>query len=84
MPTNTTDENTNCIPSKKSTSDLVFSKLLLIETRISDIKGQGMTEYALILGVIAMVCFFAIRSLGTSVFDAFFNKAASTFANATK
>jgi len=36
--------------------------------------GQGLTEYALIVGVIALVCIAAVSSLGSSVYDAFFSK----------
>lgn len=37
-------------------------------------KGQGLTEYALIVGVIALVCIAAISSVGGNIYDAFFVK----------
>lgn len=37
-------------------------------------EGQGLTEYALIVGVIALVCIAAISSVGSNIFDAFFVK----------
>jgi Flp pilus assembly pilin Flp len=41
---------------------------------INNEDGQGLTEYALIVGVIALVCIAAISSVGGNIYDAFFVK----------
>lgn len=66
-----------------SFAEAVNYRLLLIETKINDIKGQGLTEYALIIGVMALVCIVAISSLGTTIFDAFFFKVKGTLETAS-
>lgn len=39
----------------------------LIKRFINDEEGQGLVEYALIVGLIALVCVVAITTAGTSV-----------------
>ena len=39
--------------------------------RLRDKKGQGMVEYILILGLIALICFVVVKTLGTNVKAAF-------------
>lgn len=39
--------------------------------------GQSMAEYALILGLVALVCVVAVTTLGTSTINGMLNSAAS-------
>jgi Flp pilus assembly pilin Flp len=46
--------------------------------RLRDKKGQGMVEYILILGLIALICFAVVKALGTNVQTAFQTAATDT------
>jgi pilus assembly protein Flp/PilA len=48
---------------------------------LHDQKGQGAAEYALIVGLIAVVCIVVITNLGTTIKSAF-SKATNGFTNA--
>ncbi|HNY11137.1 MAG TPA: Flp family type IVb pilin [Candidatus Wallbacteria bacterium] len=37
-------------------------------------RGQGLVEYALIIGIVSLVCIASISALGGNVYDAFFVK----------
>ena len=50
---------------------------------VRDEEGQDLVEYALLLGLIAIVAVVAITSAGTSV-DSLFSTAATKLANAAK
>jgi pilus assembly protein Flp/PilA len=39
---------------------------------LADESGQGMVEYGLILGLVAMICLMSITSLGSSIYNLFF------------
>jgi len=39
---------------------------------LDDESGQGMVEYGLILGLVALICLMTITSLGSSVYTLFF------------
>ena len=46
--------------------------------RLREKKGQGMVEYILILGLIALICFAAVKLLGQHVQTAFQQAASDT------
>ena len=46
--------------------------------RLRDKKGQGMVEYILILGLIALICFAVVKALGSNVQQAFQQAASDT------
>jgi Flp pilus assembly pilin Flp len=46
--------------------------------RAGDEKGQGLAEYALLLGLIAVVAITALIFLGSSIEDLVFNEIANT------
>lgn len=39
---------------------------------LTDENGQGMVEYGLILGLVALICLMSITSLGSSIYTLFF------------
>lgn len=47
---------------------------------ITDESAQGLTEYALILGVVSLICIATIAALGENVYNAFFFKVQSAVA----
>ena len=51
---------------------------------ITNEDGQGLTEYALILGVISLVCIATLSALGGNVYDAFFSKIQTWLTSVTK
>ncbi|HOD40532.1 MAG TPA: Flp family type IVb pilin [Candidatus Wallbacteria bacterium] len=49
----------------------------------TDESGQGMVEYGLILGLIALVTVGVLSMLGNNLYDLFFNKVKGTLATVT-
>lgn len=49
----------------------------------TDERGQGMVEYGLILGLIALVTVGVLSMLGNNLYDLFFNKVKGTLATAS-
>ena len=44
-----------------------LSKVAAVQARNTNEEGQGLAEYGLILALIAVVCIFALTTLGTAI-----------------
>jgi len=45
--------------------------------------GQGMVEYALIIGLVAIICLMSVSTIGDSIYSLFFGEIKTTFVTLT-
>ena len=58
---------------------LTIARGLAIEGLATEDDAQDLMEYAMLVGLIALICIITVTTLGMNIFNLFWNRIATTF-----
>jgi Flp pilus assembly pilin Flp len=58
---------------------LTIARGLAIEGLATEDDAQDLMEYAMLVGLIALICILTVTTLGMNIFNLFWNRIATTF-----